>query len=56
MRVLTKNEIGFVSGGNPTPDQSWYDYLLEQFPFGEWVGGSFYPNGVPSTTNNIPIY
>ena len=36
-----------VAGGNPAPGQSWYDYMLERYPGGEWVGNSFYPNGAP---------
>ncbi|WP_185960322.1 hypothetical protein [Erythrobacter insulae] len=40
-------EISSVAGGNPEDGQSWYDYLNDRFPGGEWVGNSFFPNGAP---------
>ncbi|MEO1490177.1 MAG: hypothetical protein AAFR88_12195 [Pseudomonadota bacterium] len=45
--VLNETEVFAVAGGNPAPGQSWYEYLTERFPGGEWVGNSFFPNGVP---------
>ncbi|MBB3032652.1 hypothetical protein [Alteriqipengyuania lutimaris] len=47
IHTLSREEHDMVGGGNPAPGQSWYDYLNERFPGGEWVGNSFYPNGAP---------
>lgn len=41
-RELKAEEIITVAGG-----QSIVEQLLERFPFGEFVGGTFYPNGAP---------
>ena len=54
---LSATEVLTVAGGNPAPGQSWYDYMLERYPGGEWVGNSFYPNGAPdmeSGTSHLP--
>ena len=47
IKDMSDAETLAVAGGNPAPGQSWYDYLLERYPGGEWVGNSFYPNGAP---------
>ena len=47
IKDMTDAETLAVAGGNPAPGQSWYDYLMERYPGGEWVGNSFYPNGAP---------
>ena len=43
MRELSMEEMGDVAGG-----LSIREMIEEAFPFGEWVGNSYYPNGVPS--------
>jgi len=53
-RELNKTELGKVTGGNPEDGQSWYDYLNDQFPGGEWVNGSFFPNGAPTAPPTLP--
>lgn len=47
VRELTAAELDAVAGG-----QSIVEQLEERFPFGEWYGGSFYPNGVPDYIRN----
>jgi hypothetical protein len=49
---LTNSELAAIAGGNPAPGQSWYEYLNERYPGGEWVGNSFFPNGAPA--KNVP--
>lgn len=46
--TLTEAEISAVSGG-----ESILDDLMERFPFGEWFGGAFWPNGVPDNIRNM---
>jgi len=43
MRELKNTEMNIVTGG-----QSIRQMIEEAFPGGEWVGNSYYPNGVPS--------
>ncbi|WP_262692674.1 hypothetical protein [Kordiimonas aestuarii] len=38
---LNAEELSAVQGAGIMQD------LMERFPFGEWVGNSFYPNGAP---------
>lgn len=41
--TLSPAEIDAVSGG-----QSILQDLIDRFPGGVWIGGSFYPDGPPS--------
>ncbi len=52
---MTTSELSSVAGGNPAPGQSWVEYLEQQYPGGEWIGNSFFPNGAPQgTSDNMP--
>jgi hypothetical protein len=31
------------------------DELERMFPDGEWIGSSFFPNGLPKIPNEIPV-
>lgn len=44
---LSNNDIDVVSGGTMLPGESLVEYLERRFPGGEWVDGSFFPNGFP---------
>jgi hypothetical protein len=57
MNIIEMNtsEVLSVGGGNPAPGQSWYDYLNERYPGGEWVGNSFFPNGAPEMPYQGPV-
>lgn len=48
IRELTESEAMMVGGGNIVDD------LYERFPFGEWWGGSFWPNGAPDFPPTTP--
>ncbi|MGJ3232722.1 MAG: hypothetical protein ACFE0P_13095 [Oceanicaulis sp.] len=43
MRDLNETEIDAVTGG----EQSIVEQLMERFPFGEWIGSTFFPYGAP---------
>lgn len=49
MTELNTFEMAAVSGGTGDIIRE----LEERFPGGEWVGGSFYPNGAPDTTDPL---
>jgi len=44
MRDLESTEIKIVAGGSIVQE------LMERFPFGEWDGSTFWPNGKPQPT------
>ena len=43
MRKLKNTEMNMVVGG-----QGLRDLIEDAFPGGEWVGGTYYPNGAPA--------
>jgi len=43
MRELKNTEMEAVTGG-----LGIIDMIERAFPGGEWIGGSYYPNGAPS--------
>jgi len=48
MRKLTKIEIKTIAGGLEPPGPSIVEQLMEMYPFGEFIDGTFYPNGAPT--------
>ena len=43
MRELKNTEMDMVAGG-----QGIRELIEQAFPGGEWLNGSYYPNGLPS--------